>query len=95
MTAMTRHYKKPVLLIEFDENQPFSLQVQLHTHTVAMLQFIMLLQLTWSLEDFAMLIHFCTCDLSHLTAFTEAFLLSLYMSTLTLSEMTSLLLFAL
>ena len=27
MTAMTRHYKKPVLLIEFDENKPFSLQV--------------------------------------------------------------------
>lgn len=25
-TAMTRHYKKPVLLIEFDENKSFSLQ---------------------------------------------------------------------
>ena len=24
---MTRHYKKPVLLIEFSENRPFSLQV--------------------------------------------------------------------
>jgi DNA excision repair protein ERCC-4 len=25
--AMTRHYNKPILLIEFDQNKPFTLQV--------------------------------------------------------------------
>ena len=28
-TAMTRFYAKPMLLIEFDSNKPFALQVQL------------------------------------------------------------------
>ena len=27
--SMCRHYKRPVLLIEFDPNKPFSLQVRL------------------------------------------------------------------
>ena len=27
-TAMTRFYAKPMLLIEFDSNKPFALQVQ-------------------------------------------------------------------
>ncbi len=30
-TAMCRHYKRPILLIEFDENKSFSLQVREHT----------------------------------------------------------------
>lgn len=38
-TAMTRHYKKPVLLIEFDENKPFSLQVLEYIVTTYVLWF--------------------------------------------------------
>ena len=35
---MTRYYKKPVLLIEFDEGKPFALQVSLLKINVAILQ---------------------------------------------------------
>ena len=30
-TAMTRFYAKPMLLIEFDSNKPFALQVQFNS----------------------------------------------------------------
>lgn len=35
---MTRYYRKPMLLIEFDQNKPFDLQVRTYLYKVSFIQ---------------------------------------------------------